>query len=222
MPVTRSHQRRGEIRRQLLIDTAYAMLEEYSSDEFSYPEIAKRAGIPLSSCYHFYPSRDELIVAVARKKQISMLESVMYNVGQRTDVPHSWFNLVEELVDIVERAFVDYPGVSVLQLGCKKVQMGMLEDVLDSSSMGEFFAEYIKQYYEVPPYLEISFIASNAIDVWRTLMSKGYVKAGTFDPKYVAAAKAALLGYLNEALPRVIPKREHIEGERFADSADLV
>jgi len=222
MPAKRSHQKRGEARRQLLIDTVYTMLEETSGDDFGYPEIAKRAGIPLSSCYHFYPSRDELIVAVARNKQMSMIESVMYGVAQHTDVPHSWFDLVGELTDIVERSFVDHPGVSVLQLGCKKVQNGMLERVLDTSKMGEFFAEYIKQYYEVPPYLEISFIASNAIDVWRAIMIKGYMSAGTFDPKYVAAAKAALLGYLNEALPRVIPKREIFESERFADSADLV
>ncbi len=45
---------RGELRRKLLFDTTVRLLREHHVEQITYQDIARAAGVPLASCYHFF------------------------------------------------------------------------------------------------------------------------------------------------------------------------
>ncbi|WP_293356673.1 TetR/AcrR family transcriptional regulator [Phenylobacterium sp.] len=57
-------QARGEARRLLLYRTALRLLREKHVEDITYQEIAREAGVPLASCYHFFPGKMELMAAL--------------------------------------------------------------------------------------------------------------------------------------------------------------
>ncbi|MBB4633258.1 TetR/AcrR family transcriptional regulator [Sphingosinicella soli] len=98
-PATRQFtQARGEARRKLLFDTALALLRERHVEDITYQEIARHAGIPLASCYHFFPGKMELLAAL-----IDNVGPWFTDVSLLALKPHaeSWTDILDRLVDVL-------------------------------------------------------------------------------------------------------------------------
>jgi AcrR family transcriptional regulator len=65
-------QARGRARRTVLLDAARALLAERTLDAISLVMVAERAGIPVSSAYHFFPEVGELWKDLTRAIAVDM------------------------------------------------------------------------------------------------------------------------------------------------------
>lgn len=91
-------QARGEVRRKHLFDTALEMLRERHVEDITYQDISRRAGIPLASCYHFFPGKMELFAAL-----IDYKGDWFTQVSVAALRPHaeSWMELVDRVTDSI-------------------------------------------------------------------------------------------------------------------------
>ena len=58
---------RGRARYEILLDAADAALAERNGSEITLVDAASRAGVPLASVYHYFPSNVALLVGLARR-----------------------------------------------------------------------------------------------------------------------------------------------------------
>ena len=80
----------------------------------------------------------------------------------------------------------------------------------------------VEQSYQVPNFVDVRFTLLNAINLWLAILRTGFVEAGRFNPDFVTAARQAVLGYLNENLPKVFPLKVKNEDKRLEAATALV
>lgn len=199
----RPPQKRGERRRQLLIDTTYKMLRDKGSDQFGYPDVAKRASIPLSSCYHFYGSKDDLLVAVAVEKIWPLWRQVATEL-ESAEVTPRWLDLVTMVLQSAQDKFEEHAGASVLAFANVTIGKGYEERFIDTAAIASSITKKVNQAYQVPEYLRLEWSINNALIVWVALMRSAYIRPGVFEKEGADMAKDAAVAYLNTTLPTIM------------------
>ena len=64
-PRSALHQKRSRLRQQALLDAAEAMIAEAGLDGLAMREVGRRAGVPVASVYHYFPSASAMVRALA-------------------------------------------------------------------------------------------------------------------------------------------------------------
>lgn len=108
----RAMQARGRARRAELLTAARAALAEQSLDQIGMAGIAERAGIPLSSTYHFFGDIGELWKELART-------IAAQQASEDLDLPRvsSWQDLIKASLTHHRNAFNNDPAARKLMLG---------------------------------------------------------------------------------------------------------
>ena len=198
----RPPQKRGERRRQLLIESAYKMLRDRGNDEFGYPEIAKRAQIPLSSCYHFYGSKDDLLLAVANDKIAPLWQQVLEKFEL---LPNSirWIELISDMFKLAQLQFEEHAGASVLAFGTVTVGRGYEADFMDINGIVDSVASRLEMIYQVPGYVDLRWSLRHALLIWSTMMREAYTRPGVFKADVTKMANDAVISYLQANVPAI-------------------
>ena len=114
---TRRTQKRGEERRQRLLDSAASLLARREIAEISLEDIARNADIPVTSAYHFYPDKHRLLTALAARygeafEQIVVKPLPAAQIGR-------WEDVIERLIDRAVRYYRDNPAARKLLIDGK-------------------------------------------------------------------------------------------------------
>ncbi|TAJ68862.1 MAG: TetR/AcrR family transcriptional regulator [Phenylobacterium sp.] len=88
-------QARGEARRALLYETTLRLLREKFVEDITYQEISREAGVPLASCYHFFPGKMELLAALI--DYVGPWFKVV-TIGAVLKPAASWMDIVDNLI----------------------------------------------------------------------------------------------------------------------------
>jgi len=211
-PTKRSHRGgsypKGESRRKLLIESAEALLSSRSAQELTYPEIAERAGLPLSSCYHFYRNKFALFQAVDQHLGVQFRK---YLITDMTPNNFScWEDIINELIDR-GRQFVDRnPSAKEIWFS-GNIPPAVREQVKERGQiLGTTFKHLLAQHFvlpEIPNSKEVFFIAMEVLERFFYL---AYQNAGGKD-FYFEEGKKNITSYLRCYIPPYLVRKDYSE-----------
>lgn len=205
-PATRQFtQARGETRRKLLFDTALAMLRERHVEDITYQDISRQAGVPLASCYHFFPGKMELFAALIDYMGPWFVE---VSVGALKPRAEHWGELLDRTIDALAD---NYNGdLAFAQLFSAWKIPRSIYPAHDESyqEAAERFAKAIDRQFQRSPIDNELAVFSFAMRLIDAALVSSLELHGAVTPFHREEGKRAARSYLANFLPQVLPRRE--------------
>ena len=193
-------------RRQQLINAASDLLAEHAVEEIALADIAKHAGIPAGSAYHFYPNAHSVFIAVAEEFGDVLGESLSRPfVGAEAD---SWQLILAACIDRAVKIFENSPAYTQLIISGKAPSDIKLADRGHDEEVGRIILGAIEQHFELTPFprvYEVFFYTTEIVDLMFMLSVN---KHGRITDEMAEEAKRAGVAYLRQYLPEFLPRRE--------------
>jgi len=199
-------QARGDVRRKLLLETALKLLRKHYLDDITFQGIAREAGVPLASCYHFFPGKMQLFADLIDYAGPWHKFVTVSALVRRAD---NWMDIFRHLSDALikayesNRAFVQlfttwkipgsgYPGREQgLTEAAERIRQG-----IDRQFVRPQFSEEVEVFACVVRFTE---------SIWRASMDN----AGRVSEFARREAHRAAVSYLCNYLPPILERRPH-------------
>ncbi len=184
----------GRKRRQQLLDAAYELLCEKEIEDISFRDIAKRAGIPEGSAYHFFANRFDLFAELAGAL------SEKFSRAHERAVPASRRKtrreLVEHLVDVGARIYAKTPPARQLFIGGKTPYEVKQADRKNDRNVADAMRSSFARYFDVPDTEEVRDAFYYFIEITDLMFTLSVVEHGKITPAMLREAKRAGVAYL--------------------------
>jgi AcrR family transcriptional regulator len=200
----RGPQKRGLERRRKLIETAFSIFETTPIEDVSYQEIAVAAGIPLPSCYHFYPGKVDLIRAIA-EDQTEVFNEYCY-APLPTDALRSWETVIEEWLSRAVRFHQDSYARRQIFLGRHMPAEVRIDKQIREKTIARQLQDMVGAHFAIPRSPEMERVFFQAIEISTLMVSLDYMEKGQLDADSDRDAGMAMLSYLRNFIPPIVPK----------------
>jgi AcrR family transcriptional regulator len=182
-------QRRSALRVERMLDAAAELLDELGPDALSTSAIAARAGVSVGSLYQFFPDKQAVAEALARRSfERFSAELVEIAAG-------SWEDVVDQVIDTYVAFSRTEPGFQVLSFGGPLGNQHMLDPDEDNNAV---VAAGLAALVRLDLPLDVM---RNAVEVGDALIALAFRRTRDGDPALVAEAKVAVKAYLHAHLP---------------------
>jgi AcrR family transcriptional regulator len=212
---------RGQLRFQALLNATEALLNEHNPDDIGLYQIARRARIAPASVYHFFPTKNAALLALAEKYHADI--RAMVNAPVPATRLMSWQDL---LIVRHERAVSYYNS----HIPAAKIFLGIhpsWEIHQADTRYNQTASETLFSYYDrlfLMPYVqdpqekfELTYAIADAI------RSVSFERYGTITLKYAQEATAACIAYCRTFLPdRIAPRPAVLEAAGRGELVALV
>lgn len=181
------------------------MLREQHVDDVTYQDISRRAGIPLASCYHFFPGKMELFAAL-----IDHMGPWFVEVSVSALKPHaeSWAEIHDRLVDTIADHYNSDLAFAQLFSAWKIPRSVYPAHDAAFQEAAERFARAIdRQFVRAPIENELAVFAFATRLIDAALVASLELH-GQVTPFFREEGKRAGRSYLANYLPPVLPRRE--------------
>ena len=193
----------GIERRRLLLQAAYELLCEQDIEAITFRDIAKRAGVPEGSAYHFYANRFDLFTALA--DDLSRLFAEAHQRAVPAARRRTWQDLAAWLVDVGARVYAANPPARQLLIGGKTPPEVKQADRMNDREVGELMYAVFARYYTLPDTPELHAAFYYFIEITDLIFTISVIENGEITPGMLAEAKRAGTGYLGTYLAGVEP-----------------
>ncbi len=190
--------RKGLERRERMLDAAEALLANAELDEISLKDIAERAGVPVSSAYHFFDNAHAVYKALGARFSVVLNESLggRYSASES----RSWQSLFDAAVDRGARVYGDSPAYAKLILGARTSPDIKIADRANDEHIGGLVMSLFERSCGINPDAELSRALYFAIEIVDLMFSLSVQTHGEITPTMVAEAKRAGKAYLSTYL----------------------
>jgi AcrR family transcriptional regulator len=202
--VVRRTQKRGEERRQRLLDSAAAMLSRREIAEISLEDIARDADIPVTSVYHFYPDKYRLLAALAARYG-EAFERILTRPLPTAQIKR-WEDVIERLIDRAVRYYRENPAARKLLIDGKTPSEIKLADRLHDRALGSLLEAAVARHFVLPEFAERSDIFYHAVEIVDVLLQVSAIRFGRITPAMVRHVKIGSVAYLREFLSPALPR----------------
>ena len=202
--VARRTQKRGEERRQRLLDSAASLLAKREIAEISLEDIARNADIPVTSAYHFYPDKHRLLAALAAHYG-EAFEQIVTKPLPAAQIQR-WEDVIERLIDRAVRYYKDNPAARKLLIDGKSPSEIKLADRIHDRAIGALLEAAIARHFVLPEFAERSDVFYHAVEIVDVLLQVSVIRFGRITPTMVRHARIGSVAYLREFLPSALPK----------------
>jgi AcrR family transcriptional regulator len=196
--------KRGLARRDRLEQAARELLENHELDTISLGDVAQRAGVPVSSAYHFYDDIRDLYAALLAKMEEELLEH--YRKPLRA-TPRDWPAVIAALVRKGVRRFAGDPAAARLMVGPKTPADLKLRDRANDVALGKLFEAHMNTHFVVPAMAGRSRIFFRAVEIIDLMFCLSMVECGRINREYTDEAIRAAVAYLGSYFPATLPRR---------------
>jgi len=197
-------QKRGEERRQRLLDSAAALLARREIADISLEDIARDADIPLTSAYHFYPDKHGLLAALATRYG-EAFEQIVTKPLPPAQI-RRWEDVVERLIDRAVRYYRENPAARKLLIDGKAPTEIKLADRIHDRAIGSLLEAAIARHFVLPEFPERSDVFYHAVEIVDVLLQVSAIRFGRITPAMVRHVKIGSVAYLREFLSAALPK----------------
>jgi AcrR family transcriptional regulator len=177
------------MRVERMLDAAAELLDESGADALSTSAIAARAGVSVGSLYQFFPDRNAVSEALARRSFERFSEQLAGVSGA------TWQDVVDGVIDTYVEFSRTEPGFLVISFGGPLGQLYLLDPQDDNNAV---VAKALHQMVDLDVSVEV---LRNAIEVGDALIGLAFRRAKDGDPDLVSEAKIAVKAYLSAHLP---------------------
>jgi AcrR family transcriptional regulator len=192
-------QERGRARYEAILDVLESLLAETDWDQIGYYQIVERAGMPAASVYHFFPSRNALVMALADR----YFEHFRHEAQRFT--AHCDFPRWQDFVAAGHRMSVEFynshPAAMKLILGFQPFMEIHQSDSSVNRVVTDQMVGAFRRMYELPyiqdPHRKFLIVLAIGDAVWRTSLDEH----GHITPVYEEEATRAVIAYFRTFLP---------------------
>ena len=195
---------RGIARRELLLSSARALLQERELDEISLGDVAARAGVPKGSAYHFYDDIEDLYAALLTLTE----EEVLKTQGLPIVEPvREWPDVIRVLI----RRGVEFYNANrphcQLQIGPKTPPELKLRDRRSDFALGGIYQQQLRSLFELPDLPNAAKVFFRAVEIADLMFGLSVLETGRITAEMGAEAERAVIAYLGTYLPARLPRR---------------
>ncbi len=184
----------GRKRRQDLLKAAHDFLCEEEIENVSFRDIAKRAGVPEGSAYHFFANRFDIFAELA-----TVLNDEFCQAHEKP-VPaakrKTWNDLAEYMVEIGARIYATSPPARQLFIGGKTPLEVKQADGRNDRDVAAAMQRSFARYFEVPDTSAMRDAFYYFIEITDLMFSLSIVQHGKITPAMLREAKRAGVAYL--------------------------
>jgi AcrR family transcriptional regulator len=184
----------GKRRYAELVGAAERLLEREGLAHLTIQKIAKEAGVPMASVYHFFPSPTAACLAVAE----TFLEGFAKVLGEEiagADVME-W----HQIIGVLQRRTIDFydahPYASALILGSDRSWYIRQYDLANNKAMAETIARLIQPYFAAVNSQSLLSAITTAISISDAVWALSVAEHGRIMPDYADDALLAVCSYL--------------------------
>lgn len=199
-----SQHARGATRRTLLVSAARTLLAAHEMDTISLGDVAKQAGVPVSSAYHFYSDIRDLYAMLLATIQTQLLEE--YKNPIRMTV-RQWPDVIAILVKKGVEWYATDPAARQLMVGPKTPPDLKLRDRGNDFALGELYERHVDTYFRLPHLENRSKIFFRAVEIIDLMFCLSMMEFGDITQEYTEEAIHAAVGYLSHHMPLNLPRR---------------
>lgn len=200
-PVT---QARGRARREKLLQAAAELLAEKDLDEITFNDVAKHAGIPKGSAYHFYANVMDLYSALTAEIGA---ELYAYLSDDPEEGPiRNWEDVIVAMCRRAEDFYLDRPAARQLFLGGKTPPQYKRSDRENDKRIGLMLKSKLEKHFElpkIPKELDVFFHTMEIVDLMYCL---SVIRHERITEEMGEEAIRAGVAYLRTYLPEILPK----------------
>ncbi len=196
---------RGDLRREELIDAAVLLLSREDIDKVSFVDIARHAGMPTASAYHFYRNKNDLLAALVARYHEEVNDFVLRPFAQE-DI-NNWSDIVDQIIERAKYYFDDHAVARKLFYSGKTPPEIKLLDRSGDKEIGLNIEDVLNRYFviaDIPDKQRVFFIVVELID---TIFTLSVIEHDIVTDAYVEEAKRATKGYLKTYLPEVLARK---------------
>jgi AcrR family transcriptional regulator len=194
----RGTQRRGDERRQQLLQAARTLISRHELSAVTYAAVCAEADVPPSSAHHFYPDLDAVFRALLEAHRTSFDAALMRPLRPRDC--NSWQSVVECLIDRAVQYHRAHPVEAKLAIGGRMPLHIKSVDRNADRSLAKLVLGALEEQFvvpRIPEREEIAYIATQIVDLALTLSMSDF---GRITPDYSQYAKVAAIGFLRQYL----------------------
>lgn len=201
-------QRRGDWRRERLLEAAGELVCARPLPAVTYAAICARAGVPASSAYHFYRDLDALFRALLLSGREGFDTALMKPL--RASQKRSWQAVVEALVGRAAHYNRTHPIAARLAIGGHTPpQLKRLDRDADRVRAGLALAA-LESLFVVPRMRYKRQVAFAATEIVDAVFTTSMLEAGRLTSAYVTLAKRAVVGFLGQYFGARLPRRRQL------------
>jgi len=200
----RGPNRPGIKRRQAILNSAEELLQGSSFLEISYADIAARAGLPVSSCYHYYRDKFEVFQALDRNLSEKFASHFDFESNQWLGMD-SWLHAIDIYTQKCREFTSQHPLAGELWF------KGKLPAEISPTASRDFgiaqrFESMLNRQFELPDIPNRSGIFYCAWEIFEHVMASIWLTNLERDWIFEEANKATK-AYLGHYLPLALPRR---------------
>jgi AcrR family transcriptional regulator len=204
-------QARSAARIEQILDTAAAIVARAGLDEVTTTLVAREAGMSVGALYRYFPDRQGLILALARRNLDRYLSQVGAAVGRKG--VRSWTDALDCGLDVFLRMHSVEPGFTRLRFGGwieKQILGGTTQT---NELLADSFATLFVDRFGLPATPDLVFHVAIATDIADALLTRAFADTtpGTDpDAKLIAECRRIIHDYLHDRIePRAAARRAH-------------
>jgi AcrR family transcriptional regulator len=198
-------QKRSQVRYNVLVDAANALLVDNEATKVGLYAIAAEAGVPPASVYHLFPTKESVFVALAERYLIGLGEAIRAPFG--SEQVGSWQDMI--LLEM-QRALEYYNGNPVmckLFLGENAIADVRRLDVRSVAVASASTYDRMNVYFEMPfvraPEVKFATLVGIYDGIWIT----SYARHGCITEEFAHESGRAAIAYCRTFLPEELARR---------------
>lgn len=198
-------QDRSRIRFQALLDATQKLLSSNDINSIGLYDIAKEAKVPAASAYHFFPTKEAALLAVA-ERYLDELKGVIQAPVDRSRLMN-WPDLIDAHYSRTVNFLNSNPAFCRLFLAGTVISEIRSMDVEYVASQAGMTYQWFDQYFVMPylPNHEMQF--SVLIGIYDGIWMTSYARHGLITEEFAREGRTAAIAYCKTFLPEVLPIR---------------
>jgi AcrR family transcriptional regulator len=149
----RPQQERSKVRVETILDAALELIVEFGAEDLAMREVARRAGVPISSVYQYFPSKAAIIRELVKRNTDHVSLMLQDELG-RLLVEHGGrptpAQAVDRLIDAYFEHYRDRPAATAVWAGAQADPALRALDVADTRRTAEFLTPSIMVSLSLP------------------------------------------------------------------------
>lgn len=142
----RPQQERSKVRVETILDAALELIVEFGAEDLAMREVARRAGVPISSVYQYFPSKTAIIRELVKRNLEHVSQMLQEELG-RLLAEHGGrptpAQAVDRLIDAYYDHYRDHPAATAVWAGAQADPALRELDVIDTRRTAEFLTPSI-------------------------------------------------------------------------------
>jgi AcrR family transcriptional regulator len=202
----RVSQKRSQVRVEALLRAADQLLQKREAGEIGIYDMAHLADVPPASAYHFFPTKEAVLLALAERYLQRLHASLAASLN--VAVIERWPDYFRSRYESAVLFFNDSLAARKLLLGAV---VGSDIKALDLADIDRYTAAWYDEMNEifVMPYVKDAHLKFTVlVGIYDGIWQASYAKYGYITPEFAREGLTAGLGYLETFLPKAIPLRD--------------